>query len=236
MARLNIPWMISSLTGRLKASSRDDADAAPTLPQPPVGYLTNGPHVLTGAPGIAYDYITAGNGLHAQAGNDLMVLRLPIIHAEVRGLDDVDRKVHLKHGLVPAHLFELGLRWMQTTPVPRSSSPSAGQAPSTPSKCPNSRAPEQASAISHPRARASSQSSTPTAAASILFGTDDRDEQGFRFYGVAGRLDSNTPELVLRAGIYGNFGQIDWSEVFDGRCPATINVQEHSWQPEDPHL
>ena len=116
MARLNIPWMISSLTGRLKASSRDDADAAPTLPQPPVGYLTNGPHVLTGAPGIAYDYITAGNGLHAQAGNDLMVLRLPIVHAEVRGLDDVDRKVHLKHGLVPAHLFELGLRWMQTTP------------------------------------------------------------------------------------------------------------------------
>ncbi len=28
--------------------------------------------------------------------------------------------------------------------------------------------------------------------------TDNRDEQGFRIYGVIGRLDSDTPELRLR--------------------------------------
>ena len=230
--------MISSLTGRLKASSRDDADPAPqTSPQPPVGYLTHGPDALTGVPGIAYDYITAGNGLHAQAGNDLMVLRLPIAHAEVRGLADVDRKVHLKHGPIPAQLFELGLRWMETTPctetlfavrwtgtdytleMPEQQGSGASlryQPPSGPGII--------AEFHSHGRLPA------------FFSGTDDRDEQGFRFYGVAGRLDSNTPELVLRAGIYGNFGHVDWNELFQGQCPATIKDQEDSCQPEDPHL
>ena len=32
---------------------------------------------------------------------------------EVRGLAQVDEKVELTHGLIPAHLFEAGLRWFR---------------------------------------------------------------------------------------------------------------------------
>ena len=46
--------------------------------------------------------------------------------------------------------------------------------------------------------------------------TDDRDEQGFRIYGVAGRLDSDRPELSLRVGVYGHFAPVRWSQVFSG--------------------
>ena len=46
--------------------------------------------------------------------------------------------------------------------------------------------------------------------------TDDRDEQGFRTYGVAGRLDTDRPELSLRVGVYGHFAPVEWSQVFDG--------------------
>ena len=46
--------------------------------------------------------------------------------------------------------------------------------------------------------------------------TDDRDEQGFRIYGVVGRLDATQPELSLRVGVYGHFAPVDWPQVFDG--------------------
>ena len=50
--------------------------------------------------------------------------------------------------------------------------------------------------------------------------TDDRDEQGFRIYGVAGRLDTPLPELRLRVGVYGHFAPVDWPQVFSGPDPG----------------
>ena len=50
--------------------------------------------------------------------------------------------------------------------------------------------------------------------------TDDADEQGFRIYGVAGRLDTDRPELSLRVGIYGHFAPVEWSQVFGGPHPG----------------
>ena len=69
---------------------------------------------------------------------------------------------------------------------------------------------------------ASSPSSTPTPA------TDDRDEQGFRVYGVVGRLDTATPELALRVGIYGHFAPVEWSQVFDGLPPCIRLTDEET--------
>ena len=50
--------------------------------------------------------------------------------------------------------------------------------------------------------------------------TDDRDEQGFRMYGVVGRLRHPLPELTLRVGIYGHFAPLCWSQVFYGPPPG----------------
>ena len=50
--------------------------------------------------------------------------------------------------------------------------------------------------------------------------TDDRDEQGFRIYGVVGRLDTPRPELRLRVGVYGYFAPLDWPQVFSGPDPG----------------
>ena len=50
--------------------------------------------------------------------------------------------------------------------------------------------------------------------------TDDRDEQGFRIYGVVGRLDAPLPELRLRVGVYGHFAPVDWRQAFDGPDPG----------------
>ena len=50
--------------------------------------------------------------------------------------------------------------------------------------------------------------------------TDDGDEQGFRVYGVVGRLDDPEPEMSLRVGVYGHFAPVDWPQVFDGPPPG----------------
>lgn len=66
-------------------------------------------------------------------------------------------------------------------------------------------------------------------------GTDNRDETGLRLYGVighygpyreitpdmspdeaAGWTQNNCPAVLFRAGVYGYFHEIAWSEVFDG--------------------
>ena len=144
---------------------------------------------------------------------------MPVAPCEVRGLAPVAGKVELTHGPIPARLFEVGLRWFQDAPdterffavrwdgrsyrpvVP----PQVGTATSLAYLPP---AGVVAEFHSHGSSRA------------FFSDTDDRDEQGFRIYGVAGRLDSPLPELSLRVGVYGHFAPVGWSQVFDGPNPG----------------
>ena len=57
-------------------------------------------------------------------------------------------------------------------------------------------------------------------ARSFFSATDDRDEQGFRVYGVVGRLDTPEPDLSLRVGVYGHFAPLGWRQVFSGPNPG----------------
>jgi hypothetical protein len=46
-------------------------------------------------------------------------------------------------------------------------------------------------------------------------GQDNNDEQGLKIYGVIGSL-GKMPTLQLRAGVYGYFHPLRWSDVFSG--------------------
>jgi hypothetical protein len=48
--------------------------------------------------------------------------------------------------------------------------------------------------------------------------TDDRDEGGFRFYAVIGRLLTR-PELRLRLGMYGDFWEVPVTALFTDPGP-----------------
>ena len=48
--------------------------------------------------------------------------------------------------------------------------------------------------------------------------TDDRDEQGCRFYAVIGRI-YDQPEIRLRLGVYGDFMELSPLVLFDGLGP-----------------
>ena len=193
----------------------------------PVGYLVNHPGGLTGAHGIGFDYVLGSDGLYVQSESAHLTARVPVAPCEVRGLAPMAEKLELAHGPIPARLFELGLRWFEDDPdterffavrwdgaayrlvVP----PQLGTATSLEYTPPPG---VVAEFHSHGRSRA------------FFSKTDDRDEQGFRIYGVTGRLDSDRPELSLRVGVYGHFAPVEWSRVFDGPLPGLRLVSEEA--------
>ena len=197
------------------ASGGPAATARPT----PVGYLVNRKEGLTGAQGIGYDYVLGSGGLYVQSESAHLTARALVASCEVRGLAPVAQKVELAHGPIPARLFEVGLGWFQDDPdterffavrwdghryglvVP----PQLGTATRLKYRPP---AGVVAEFHSHGTSRA------------FFSKTDDGDEQGFRIYGVAGRLDTDRPELSLRVGVYGHFAPVRWSQVFDGPHPG----------------
>ena len=184
-----------------------------------MGYLVNHPGGITGAQGIGYDYVLGAGGLYVQSENAHLAVRVLLVPCEVRGLEPVYEKMALSHGPIPANLFELGLRWLRTDPdterffavcwdgevyqlvVP----PQAGTSTSVAYRPPEGVVVEF---HSHGSSRA------------FFSATDDRDEQGFRIYGVVGRLNTPRPELSLRLGVYGHFAPVDWSQVIAGRIGA----------------
>ena len=181
----------------------------------PVGHLVNHPTGLVGLQGIGFDYVLGAGGLYVQSESANLTARVLVAPCTVRGLAPVTEKVELAHGPIQARLFEVGLSWVQDDPgterffavrwdgrryrlvVPEQEG-TATSLEYTP--------PPGVVAEFHSHGRSGA----------FFSKTDDRDEQGFRIYGVVGRLDADLPELSLRVGVYGHFAPADWSQVFDG--------------------
>ena len=188
----------------------------------PVGYLVNHPAGLAGVQGIGYDYVLGiGGPLRPVPG------RSPDGAGAGRTLHGAGARSRGREAATHsrphpgASLFELGLRWFQDAPdterffavrwdgdayrlvVP----PQAGTATRLAYQPP---AGVVAEFHSHGGSRA------------FFSATDDRDEQGFRIYGVVGRLDAPLPELRLRVGVYGHFAPVDWPQVFSGPDPGVL--------------
>ncbi|MCI0489362.1 MAG: Mov34/MPN/PAD-1 family protein [Blastocatellia bacterium] len=168
-----------------------------------------------------YEYVMAGNGLFLRARKPGLEVCFSIAETEVRGLPTSESRFECDYPLVPADLVERILirsqieaeqgleilfhllweegRWSLVVPPqeqggghckPLSSGPDSSHA----------RALIEIHSHHSMRARFSS--------------TDDRDEQGFRLYGVIGRVMTR-PEIRMRVGCYGYFWEIDPSWVFE---------------------
>ena len=190
-----------------------------------MGHLVHHRSGLRGAPGIGYDYVLGSGGLYVQSQSDQLSARLRLAACTVRGLAPLDERLELRQGPILAELFALGLGWFREDPGTE-----RFFAVGWDGRAYRLVVPEQTGAATSLRYRppegvvAEFHSHGPAAAR--FSATDDRDEQGFRIYGVCGRLDSGRPELNLRLGLYGHFAPLRWGQVFRGPAPALRLLNE----------
>ena len=191
----------------------------------PVGYLVNHTSGLAGAHGIGYDYVLGSGGVYVQSENAHLTARVIVAPADVRGLAPVTEKVQLTHGPIPSQLFELGLRWFQDAPDTERIFAVGWDGRSHRLVVPPQVGTATRLAYVPPAGVVAEFHSHGTSRAFFSV-TDDRDEQGFRIYGVVGKLDDSQPELRLRVGVYGHFAPLDWPQLFDGPNPGLRLIGE----------
>ena len=198
----------------------------------PVGYLVNRPTGLTGAHGIGYDYVLGSGGVYVQSESAHLTARVLVAPSTVRGLAPVAEKVELTHGPIPARLFEIGLRWFQDDPDTERLF-----AVRWDGRAYRLVVPEQegtATCLKYtPPAGVVAEFHSHGSSRAFFSATDDRDEQAFRIYGVAGRLNDPLPQLSLRVGVYGHFAPVGWSQVFDGPDPGLRLMGEEPGETTD---
>ena len=192
-----------------------------------MGYLLNHKDGLTGAQGVGYDYVLGSGGLYVQSRSADLTARIPVARCEVRGLAPVAEKVELTHGPIPAGLFGLGLCWFMDDPHTERFFAVRWDGHSYRMVVPEQTGTATSLEYTPPAGVVAEFHSHGTSRAFFSV-TDDRDEQGFRIYGVAGRLDTDRPELSLRVGVYGHFAPVQWPQVFYGPAPGLRLVGEDS--------
>ena len=198
----------------------------------PVGYLVNRPGGLAGVQGIGYDYVLGSGGVYVQSQSPHLTARVPVAPGEVRGLAPVTEKVELTHSPIPAQVFEAGLRWFQDDPETERLFAVRWDGRAYRLVVP-AQAGTAASLAYRPPAGVVAEFHSHGSSRAFFSATDDRDEQGFRIYGVVGRLDTPLPELRLRVGVYGHFAPVDWPQVFDGPQPGVRLVGEEPESTQD---
>ena len=193
--------------------------------QSPVGYLVNHPGGLTGAHGVGYDYVLGQGGVYVQSESANLTARVVVASASVRGLAPTSEKLELVHGPIPAWLFEVGLHWFRDAPGTERFFAVRWDGRSYRLVVPEQEGTATSLEYTPPAGVVAEFHSHGTSRA-FFSATDDRDEQGFRIYGVVGRLDDPDPELSLRVGVYGHFAPLDWPQVFDGPAPGVRLTDE----------
>ena len=177
-----------------------------------------------------YEYVLAGNGLFMQARRPELAVTFPVARGRVSGLACMETKVRLAGGLVPRRLTEMMLR---------ASLRAAGEGEAAPREALfhllyDARRGEWGLVTPRQIQTATSVKPVDDSPESSYAGAvievhshhrmppffselDDRDEQGFRLYGVIGDLgrEGKRPALRLRAGVYGNFYEVPASWAFE---------------------
>jgi PRTRC genetic system protein A len=165
--------------------------------------------------GRAYDYLLTGDGLYVAAENRWLRARVPVARAAVRGLAPVYACVELTAGRLPQALWKaivaVALARPESEALLAVTHEASGYRLVRPAQLADAvhvayRPLPEALLEVHSHGRHPARFSP----------TDDADEQGFRLYGVIGRLGGDRSEVALRVGVYGHFLPLPWEAVFAG--------------------
>ena len=180
----------------------------------PAGYLVNRKDGLAGSPGVAYDYVLAGNGLFMQASNHLIQARFPLAKTTVKGLPHLNSELTLKRGPIPAAVLAQALDHMHQDTSHELYCAVVHDGEQYKTAIPQQSA-TRASVNYEPVSGAVMDLHSHPASSASFSITDDEDETGFRLYAVIGPLHTHAePAISVRIGIYGVHQRVHWSRIF----------------------
>lgn len=188
-----------------------------------VGYLING---QAGERGQAYNYAFYGTGVFIEAENEFMFCSVPVALGRIRGLAHAEPYIIVHPSPIPAKIFEQAYLELLKGDL----NLEAFVAITLKEGKFGVEKPKQTGSGAHLKYE-----TVPNTVLEIhthgrikpFFSSDDnRDEQGFKIYMVLGRLMTR---MRLRLGCYGNFLELNWSDVFEGPIPFNI-VQESEFE------
>ena len=188
------------------------------------------PDDIDGEVGLTYTW--AGNGVFIEAESPLLAARIPITDAITRGLPELKTIIELKHGKIPQSLFDDIMDDMMLTPKIENYYGIVWDDSYKIRKPIQSRAGDKVTYAILENVVLDIHSHGELAP---IFSTqDNKDEQGFKLYGVVGLLDAKYRCALLRVGVYGYFDYLDWADVFEGEsrnanwqfAPSHFGVEE----------
>jgi PRTRC genetic system protein A len=178
-----------------------------------VGYLINTESGLVGESEIYYDYILAGNGVSLKAENHLIKATITIAETAIRGLQPLQQRVEISHGLIPRYIYDLALSTLMADPYEERLVAVLWD------EGYHLKVPEQEAGECSIRYQTLPDAVLEFHSHGLMDAffsmTDNRDEQGLCIYAVAGRMDRLIPDVNLRLGIYGYFAPVQLSEIFN---------------------
>ncbi len=185
-----------------------------------VTYYIHQKRALPSNDALAYQYVLAGTGVYLRAENRFFDVLLPLARCPIRGLGRLEPHFRLKVPPLPGRLLAAVLADAQRARRRDGGLKEALYHFEHDGARVRVLKPVQ-------RATAASVVAIESEAADIILdlhshgnlgafwsGTDNGDEQGFRVYGVIGRLDT-APEIRLRLGVYGHWFPLPVSLLFD---------------------
>lgn len=184
-----------------------------------VGYVLNRESDVYYEPrGAMFDYLLAGDGLYLVAQREEMTVAFPVARAEIRGLRPSGSLFDFDLPRVPASLVgrilqisrhyaedsKESLFWLRHSELNPYDNGWLLEEPAQTRSAASCRPLEgQEELYERVIIEIHSHHSMPAR----FSGTDDKDETGFRLYGVIGNLPEE-PEIRLRVGVYGYFWEI----------------------------
>lgn len=177
--------------------------------------------LLTTSDALAYQYVFAAGGLYLRAENRFFDVLLPLARCPIRGLAPLEPHFRLKVPRLPGRLLAAVLADARQMRQPDwGLNEALYHFHHDGARVRVTKPPQKATATGVVGAESNMAGvildlhSHGTMDA-FWSGTDDGDEQGFRMYGVIGRLDER-PEIRLRLGVYGYRFPLPVSLLFDG--------------------
>jgi PRTRC genetic system protein A len=176
--------------------------------------------------GQMFDYIVASEGVYLHANREEFDVAFRIAKAEIRGLEPMFPAFNLRLPKIPSHLVSEMLdgasyyaadrletlfhfHWSRLSVFDEGWLIEEPDQERSATRC---KPLEDGPGSSHEKAivEVHSHHSMPARFSE----TDDKDETGFRLYGVVGRLDSE-PEIRMRVGVYGYHWEVPAAWVMD---------------------